>query len=208
MALPSDAIAVRSKPTRGDGDAAVTSSPAGARSPNGGRAAGELALRRHLLAEARRRVEAGVGRAGGGEQRGDGHQPVAGSAQHRLGGDRQGGAARVDDLVDRERAEDAEGDGHVDHGGDAERKVDRRGQLPRRVGQVLGGERDHAEAEEREERQRDAGHDVLERWVAGERQQVGSMLASVVTAKSVRMPITTTTTRVCAFGPPPGSRGC
>ena len=46
-------------------------------------------------------------------------------------------------------------------------------QLARRVGEVLGGERDDAEAQEGEERQGDAGHDVAERRVAGEGEEVG-----------------------------------
>ena len=62
--------------------------------------------------------------------------------------------------------------GHVDHHRDAQGEVDGLGQLARRVGQVAGGEGDHAEAEEGEEGQRDARDDVAERRVARERQQV------------------------------------
>ena len=127
----------------------------------------------HLLGEAGGRVEPGVGRAGGGEQCGDGHQPVAGGAQHGFGRDRQGGAAGGDDLVDGEGSVDADGDRDVDDGGDAEREVDGLGELVGRVGQVLGGEGDDAEAEEGEEGQRHAGHDLAEGGVAGERQQGG-----------------------------------
>ena len=47
------------------------------------------------------------------------------------------------------------------------------GQLAGRVGEILGRERDDAESQEGEERQGDAGHDVAERRVLGERQQVG-----------------------------------
>ena len=53
----------------------------------------ELADRRHLLAQAR---PPGRGRRwspGRGEQRGDGHQPVAGAAEDRFGGDGERGAA-------------------------------------------------------------------------------------------------------------------
>ena len=89
----------------------------------------ELADGRHLLAEPASGVEAGVRRAGRGEQGRHRHHPVTGPAQHRLGGDRQGGPSGVDHLVDGERAEHTEGDGDVDHGGDAEREVQRPRQL-------------------------------------------------------------------------------
>ena len=45
-------------------------------------------------------------------------------------------------------------------------------QLPGRVGQILGGERDDTESEKREEGQRDARHDVGDSGVAREREQV------------------------------------
>ena len=107
----------------------------------------------------------------GGEQRGHAHQPVAGRAERRLGRLGDGGASGIDDLLDRERAEDAECDGHVDHGRDAERQVHRTGQFMGRVGEVLGRETDDAEAQEREERERNARHDVPHRGIAGEGQQ-------------------------------------
>ena len=117
------------------------------------------------------RVQARVGGPGGGEQRGDGHQPVARPAQRGLGGHRDRGPAGGDHLVHRERAEHAQRDGDVDDRGDPQRQEHRLGQLAGRLGQVLGGEGDDAEAQEGEEGQRHAGDDVLERRVPGERQQ-------------------------------------
>jgi hypothetical protein len=84
----------------------------------------ELAHRSHLLAQPGCRVQPRVRRPGGRAQRGDAYEPVAGPAEHGLGGDRQGGAARGDHLVDRECAEDAEGDRDVDGRRDPQRDVD------------------------------------------------------------------------------------
>ena len=76
------------------------------------------------------------------------------------------------DLVDRERSEDAERDQHVGRARHAKREVHRRRQLARRIAQVACRERDHAEAQVGEERQRDARDDVRQRRIAAERQQV------------------------------------
>ena len=133
MALPIDAMALRSKPTAstiaiaGGRAARPAGAPSAEPPAQGGR---ELADLGHLLAQPGRGIEAGVGRAGGREQRGHAHQPVAGPPEHRLGGDRERGAAGLDHLVDRERAEHPERDGDVDDGRDAERQVHRPGQLP------------------------------------------------------------------------------
>ena len=62
----------------------------------------------HLLAETACRVEAGVRRARGREQRRHAHEPVPGAPEDRLRRDRDRGAAGGDHLVDREGAEHAE----------------------------------------------------------------------------------------------------
>ena len=155
IALPIDAMALRSKPTaRTIAIAAVRSSPAGARPPyRRPSRRWELAGGRHLLAQAGGRVQPGVGGARGCEQGGDAHQPVAGTAEDRFGSDRDGGPARGDDLFDGEGAEDTEHDRDVDDSRDAQRVV----QGPRAwrlgLGQVLGGEGDDTEAQEGEERE-------------------------------------------------------
>ena len=174
ITLPSEAIDDRSNPTaRTMATTAVTSSPAGsAAAEPATEDRRELADRGHLLAEPPGGVEPGVGRTGRGEQCRHRHHPVAGPAQHRFGGDRQRGPSGVDDLLDGEGAEHTQGDGDVDHGGDAEREVQRPRQLPCRVGQVLRRERDDAEPEKREEGQGDARHDVGDPGVAGEGQEV------------------------------------
>ena len=111
------------------------------------------------------------------KQRGHGHHPVPRPTEHRLGRDRERGAARVDDLLDGERAEDTEGHGDVDHGGDAEREKQRPRKLTCGVGEIFGGERHDTEAEKREERERHARHDVRDPRIAGERQEISIEIA-------------------------------
>ena len=174
ITLPIEAIDDRSNPTaRTDGDDGGDQQPGGDPAPEPATEdRGELADGGHLLAEPPGGVEPGVGCTGGGEECRDGHHPVAGPTQHRFGGDRQRGPSGVDHLLDGEGAEHTQGDRDVDHRGDAEREVQRPGQLPCRVGQILRRERDDAEPEKREEGQGDARHDVGEPGVAGEGQEV------------------------------------
>ena len=175
ITLPMDAIADRSNPTASTmASAAVTTRPVPdptAEPPPHHRR--ELADRGHLLAQPGRRIEPGVGGPGGGEQRGDAHHPVAGAAERWFGGHGEGGSAGIDDLVDRQRAEHPQGHRDVDHGCDPQGQEQGARQLAGRVGEILGRERDDAESQEGEERQRHAGHDVAERRVAREGQQVG-----------------------------------
>ena len=119
--------------------AAVISSPAGARRRTGDPAPAELAHRRHLLAQPGRRIQPRVRRPSGREQRRDAHEPVAGPAEHWLGGNRQGGAARGDHLVDRERAVDTEGNRDVDGGRDHGRAGDANALGDLGVGGAVGG---------------------------------------------------------------------
>ena len=74
----------------------------------------ELADGHEVLGQPGGGIQPGVGRAGGREERSDGHQPVSGLPEHRLRRNGERGAAGVDDLVDREGPEHAERDGHVD----------------------------------------------------------------------------------------------
>ena len=173
-ALPMEAIALRSKETaRTIAPAAVTRMPMGARPPTRRPIrGGNWPIVAICSGETCRRVQPRVGRAGGGEERRDRHQPVAGRTEHRLGSDGECGAPRVDHLVDGQRPEHAERDRDVHDRRDAERQVDRPGQLAVRVGEVLGREGDDTEAEEGEEGQRDAGHDVAQRGIPREREQV------------------------------------
>ena len=124
---------------------------------------GNWPRRGEVVGQAGRRVEAGVRGTGRREQRRDGHQPVAGLAEHGLGRDRDRRRPGRDDLGHRQRPEHA----------DARRRCRSPSAIPiaiaiargswcDRVGEVLRGEGDDAEAEEGEERQRDAGHDVAD----------------------------------------------
>ena len=151
----------------------------------------------HLVAEPGRGVEPRVGRSGGGEERCDAHQPVAGRAEHGFRGDRQSGAAGVDDLVDGERAE---------HTREQPRRTRRsrsraRGRWPS-AADVAGSARSLAvkviTPKPRNAKKVSATLDTIsrERRVPRERQQVESRLAKVATENTVRMPMTTTTTTV------------
>ena len=130
----------------------------------------ELARRGQVLRQPGCGVEPGVRRSGCGEQRRDDHQPEAGITQDRLGGDSDRRRPGGDDVGHAHGPEHAQGHRHVDGRGQPDR--DRHGprQLARRVGQILGGERHHAEAEEGEERQGDAGHDVTDARITGRRE--------------------------------------
>ena len=65
--------------------------------------------------------------------------------------------------------------------------------------QVAGGERDDAEAQVGEERERDARDDVRDGRIAAEREQSRSMSASVTTMKTAKTASTTTTISDCAL---------
>ena len=117
---------------------------------------GELAAGGEVVGQAGRRVQPGVRRPGRREQRRHAHQPVAGLAEHRLGGHSDGRRPGRDHLGHRQRPEHADGHGDVDRRRDPDRDRHRPGQLADRVGEVPRGEGDDAEAEEGEERQRDA----------------------------------------------------
>ena len=122
--------------------------------------------------EAARGVERGEDRGRGREHGGDRHDREPGVTERRPRrlGDR--GLAVADHLGDGQRPEDADRDQHVQHGRDAERAVHGLRQLAGRVAEVAGGERDHAEAEVREEGEGDARDDVGEGRVPAEREQV------------------------------------
>ena len=153
--------------------AAVTTRPVPARPPSlSPHHRGELSDRSHLVAEPGSRIETGVGGPGGGKQRGDAHHPVTGATERWLGGHGERRSAGLDDLVDRERAEHSQSDRDVHDGGDPQGEEQGAWQLAGRVGEVLGRERDDSEPQKGEERQRHAGHDVAERRVVGEGQQI------------------------------------
>ena len=129
-ALPIEAIAVRSKNTARTAAASAGEQQRPRCAPAQrffAMTGGHWPLVRHVSTEAGGGIETGVRGAGGGEERGDAHEPVPGSAEHRLGGHGERGATRFDDLVDREGAEHAEGDEDVDGRGDAQREVHGRG---------------------------------------------------------------------------------
>ena len=143
-------------------------------------------------------VERRVDRGRRGQQGGDRHHHEARLAECRAGGLGDRGLAVALDLLDGERAEHAECDQHVGRGRHAERDVHRLRELARRVAKVADRERDHAEAEVGEERQRDAGDDVRQRRVAAEREQVGSMSANVTAMKTAKTASSTITISDCA----------
>ena len=162
QALPTDAIAERSTRLATTSTiAAVIKSPACGprREPRPKNGGNWPDLRKHRGQPARR-VEGRVHRRRGRQQGRDRHhrEPCVAERWPRGLGDR--GLAVADHLGDRQRPEHAERDQDVEHRRDAERAVHRPRQVVPGVAQVAGGERDHVEAEVREEGERDARDDL------------------------------------------------
>ena len=162
-ALPIDAIADRSKArTITRITTAATSRPTGARSasrrPMTG---GNWPVDARCSHKPGGRIETRVRRAGRREERRDGHQrssPASPSTGWAATAIAVGPAAMTSATVSVPNTprDDRDVDDRREPDGDRHRPR----QLSRRIGEVLGGERHDAEAEEREERERDARHDV------------------------------------------------